>query len=294
MIRLSFVSPAAKPVLVARTMGVGALLFAVLLAPAVWGQTSESPSAELPTDASPAAETPAPAVAPSVNLLELLSRGGWLMTPIGVLSVLVVVVAVERAIALRRRRLIPPLLVSGLGDLGRDVEDFDPEAAYRLCQQHPSAAASVVKTLLLKIGRPVSEVQAAVDQACEREAARLLGPVRLLSLSAAVAPLLGLLGTVWGMIESFFATANLPAGVSRADFLAGGIYTALVTTFAGLCVAIPSAILAHLFEARVEFVMLRIEELATALTPHTERYEGKLRVQREGRRKPSPPAAQAS
>lgn len=274
-----------------RSIRVAALVMFVAFAATPAAAQTESPSGARPEAVEPASEVEAEPVMPSVNLLELLTRGGALMAPIAALSLLVVVVAVERTIALRRRRLIPPLLVSGLGELGRDVEEFDPKAAYRLCQQSPSAAATVVRTLLLKIGRPVSEVQQSVDQACERETARLLGPVRLLSLTTAVAPLLGLLGTVWGMIQSFFNTANLPAGVNRADYLAGGIYVALVTTFAGLCVAIPAAVLAHYFEGRVESAMLRIEELAAALAPHTERYEGKLRVHRDGRREPAPPAA---
>lgn len=215
-----------------------------------------------------------------ISLRELFTLGGWLMWPIVVVSIVVVIFAVERFLALRTSRVIPRGLVRELGEISAEPGEFDPRAAYRICQKFPSAAAAIIRAMLLKVGRPHAEVEATVNQASQREANRLYANVRPIQLGAAISPLLGLLGTVWGMIEAFFTTANLPPGANRIDFLAQGIYTALVTTFGGLCVAIPAAITAHYLEGKIQRLFLRIDELMLTLLPHVERYEGKLRVGR--------------
>lgn len=229
-----------------------------------------------------AAEDPSePKIVKQINLLELLMDGGYLMLPIAVMSLLVVTFGVERTLGLRRQKVLPPELVSGLGDIAGQKGGFDPRKAYKLCQQYPSAAADVIKTMLLKIGRPHSEVEHTVSEANDREAARLYSNVRWLSLAAGVSPLLGLLGTVWGMIQAFFATANLPTGANKAQILADGIYVALVTTFAGLAVAIPAAVLAHIFEGRIQSLFRELDEMLLGLMPQMERFEGRLRVTKD-------------
>jgi biopolymer transport protein ExbB len=218
---------------------------------------------------------------PAVNLLELIVRGGWLMVPIGLISILVLALSIERWIGLRRQRVIPGELVESLSTMSQSRGGFDPRRAYRICQQHPSTTSSIIRSMLLKVGRPHSEVERAVTDASEREATRLYSHVRTLNLAAAVCPLLGLLGTVWGMIQAFFATANLPVGANKAEALAEGIYVALVTTFAGLAVAIPAAVMAHFFEGRIQTLIREIDDMIFSLLPQLERFEGKLRVTRQ-------------
>jgi biopolymer transport protein ExbB len=132
--------------------------------------------------------------------------------------------------------------------------------------------------VLLKVGRPHAEVERAETDSSEHEAAKLYKNVRTINLATTVTPLLGLLGTVQGMIQCFFITANLPANVNKTQSLANGIYVALVTTFAGLVVAIPAALIAHYFEGRIQSLFREIHELLSGLLPQLERYEGKLRV----------------
>lgn len=213
------------------------------------------------------------------NLLELQLQGGPLMIPLGLLSLVVVAFGFERAFALRRRKTIPHGLVAELGRLATNPKGIDPRRAYRVCQQYPSAAANVICAALLKVGRPQLEIEQAVRDAVDQESTRLYANVRPLSLALAIGPLLGLLGTIWGIIEAFYATANgLGAGGNRAAALAGGIYHALITTFAGICIAIPAAILAHYFEGRIQKVFLAVNDLLRGILPQLERYEGKLRV----------------
>jgi len=228
-----------------------------------------------------AADSAEPKVEKQINLLELLIDGGYLMLPIAAMSLLVVTFGVERTLGLRRHKILPPELVGGLGEMAGQKGGLDPRKAYRLCQQYPSAAADVIKTMLLKIGRPHTEVEHTVSEANDREAARLYSNVRWLSLAAGVSPLLGLLGTVWGMIQAFFATANLPTGANKAQSLADGIYVALVTTFAGLAVAIPAAVLAHVFEGRIQSLFRELDEMLLGLMPQMERFEGRLRVSKD-------------
>lgn len=211
------------------------------------------------------------------SLWELFLAGGFLMWPIVAMSVVVVAFGLERLWALRRSRFVPRVLVDGLARLPAEGP-FDPRKAYRLCQEHPSVLASVVKALLEKTGRPLPEVEHAVEAAKEREASRLYANIRPISLAVTVTPLLGLLGTVQGMILAFYTTANLQAGTNRAAELAQGIYVALITTFAGLCVAIPAAVIAHFLEGRILAGFRRIDDVVAGLVPLVEKYENKGRL----------------
>ncbi len=200
------------------------------------------------------------------------------MVPLVVMAFAVVTLVLERLFALRRSRVIPGPLLHGLSELAESPAAMDPRRAYRLAQQYPSPASRVIHAMLLRIGRPQTEVQHAVAEASQREAARLYANVRWLNLIAAIAPLMGLFGTVWGMIRAFFDTTQLAEGLNKAEFLAQGIYVALVTTLAGLAVAIPAAIFAHFFEGRIENLFHEIDELLFAILPQIERFEGRMRV----------------
>ena len=176
------------------------------------------------------------------------------MIPIGLMSIVVITLVIERLIAMRKQRVMPTELVAGLSDLASVPGAMDPRQAFRICQENPSATSEVIQSMLLKIGRPQSEVEAAVTESSKREASRMYSNVRWLNLAAAVTPLIGLLGTVWGLIQAFFRTTQLGPTQNKADFLAEGIYVALVTTLGGLTVAIPAAIFAHYFEARIQTI----------------------------------------
>ena len=212
-----------------------------------------------------------------INIFTLVLQGGAFTIPIGLMSLITVTFIVERSMALRRDRVIPGGLITELGELAETQSQFDPRAAYRLCQRYPSAAATVIRSMLVKVGRPQAEVDRATTETSEREADRLYGNIRWLNLSAAVSPLLGLLGTVWGMIQAFHDTTGLPAGVNKADFLAEGIYVALVTTLCGLMVAIPAAVSSHYLEGRLQKLFHEVDELLFSLAPQIERFEGRMR-----------------
>ncbi|MCU0983064.1 MAG: MotA/TolQ/ExbB proton channel family protein [Pirellulaceae bacterium] len=273
--------------------GLAVLLLAGFLVfrPYAWAQPpseeAAGPSAT-PVEPEPAAADDQP-VAPSApvtppsslfdigNAFSLAVAGGMWMVPIIGMSLLMVTFAIERGLALRRSRLMPDELVSQLGQLSSGQGGFDPRQAYRLCQQFPCAASSVMRAMLVKVGRPHSEVEHAVSEAAEREAERAYANVRWLNLCTSVTPLMGLLGTVWGMILAFYQTTLLNPGQDRATQLAQGIYVALVTTLGGLMVAIPSAMLAHFYETRIIALFHEIDEMLFNIMPLVERYEGRVR-----------------
>ncbi len=260
------------------------------------GPSAEPAPAAPVSDDEPAA--PRAAAQPSgLTYYTLIVRGGLLMIPIYLFGVIATAFTIERALGLRRSKTIPNELVDALGQLANSPGGFDPRKAYRICQQYPSATATVIRAMLLKVGRPHSEIEHTVQETSEREAARLYSNVGWITLSAAVAPLLGLFGTVYGMIVAFEKMTRLSPGMNRATELADGIYVALITTLGGLAVAIPAVIAAHYFEGKVQSIFHEIDELLFSLLPQVERYEGRLRVSRQALagEEPSvePPPAQA-
>jgi len=140
----------------------------------------------------------------------------------------------------------------------------------------------VIRVMLLRLGRPLPEVESAVSQASQREADRLYSNVRWLNLAASLSTMLGLIGTIQGMIMAFHRLTVMDAAADRTTVLADGIYTALVTTFAGLFVAIPALMASHFFEGRILKIFHQIDELVFNLLPQLERYEGRVRFSRQG------------
>lgn len=217
-----------------------------------------------------------------INFLSLLFKGGWFMIPLVLLSLVVVAIAIERFLVLRTDRLLPPELVTHLGMLAQSPGGLDPREAYKLCQTHPSSASRIFRNTLVKVGRPHQEVEMALKDSAQREATRMAQLGSWLSLAAAVAPLIGLLGTVWGITQAFYDVGEMPADADRMDVLGVGIYTALVTTMFGLLVAIPAAVLAHYFENKIINTTNDIEEMIHSLLPQLERYEGQVRFTEGG------------
>lgn len=234
-------------------------------------------------NAGEAAEEATPPDKPTgIDMLSLITSGGRFMIPIGLMSVLVVTLAAERMLSLRRAKIIPRRLVRELKRVSEPIEHFDPEEAYQACLQYPSPTSSVISAMILRTGQPLGDVERVATETIGREADRYASPVRWLSLAAAATPLMGLLGTVWGMIVAFHESTTLTAERSRSEQLSEGIYTALVTTMAGLAVAIPAAIFAQFLENRISKLFHQMEQLAFELAPGLARFAGERRMRSDG------------
>lgn len=194
---------------------------------------------------------------PTKDLLSIVTGGGPLMIPLGVCSLLLLTFIFERSISLRRGRIIPKPFVKRfiqqmhLGELNR-------EEALELCTENNSPVARVFVGGLRKWGRPAVEVEQGILDAGERITNELRRYLRVLNGVATISPLLGLLGTVVGMIRAFNAIATSDA-LGRPQLLASGISEALLTTAAGLTVAIPALIFYLFFISRVDRLVIEID-----------------------------------
>lgn len=196
---------------------------------------------------------------PTKNLLEVIREGGPLMFPIGLCSFVLLVFVFERAIYLRRGRVIPgPFVRRFLVQLRENR--LDRETALELCEDNRSPAAEVLGAAVKKWGRPSVEVEQAIIDAGERATNGLRRYLRLFNGISTICPLLGLLGTVLGMIRAFNAIATANA-MGRPELLAAGISQALLTTAAGLSVAIPALIAFLFFVGRVDRLIIDIDAL---------------------------------
>lgn len=213
-------------------------------------------------------KAPAPGVPPPAgggaadegprNLFDLLYRGGPVMIPIGICSVLALAFAIERFLSLKREKVIPAAFIEGLRQVFRGPEDVERGVAH--CEADPSPLSNVFLAGLKRLREGSEGMEKAVEDAGGREAHKMARSLKPLSVIATVAPLMGLLGTVYGMISAFqSATAQT---VNKADTLSRGIYEALVTTAAGLTLAIPVLIVYELLSSRVDTLVDRMDDEA--------------------------------
>lgn len=196
---------------------------------------------------------------PQKNLLQIMKAGGILMIPILFCSFITLVFVFERAIALRRGRVIPgPFVKRFMHQLSEG--QIDREQALELCEQNRSAVASVFAAAIRKWGKPAVEVEQAVLDAGERASNGLRKYVRIFNAVSTISPLLGLLGTVFGMIKAFNDISTSDA-MGRPEFLARGISEALITTAAGLSIAIPALVCYLFFLSRVDQLIIELDAL---------------------------------
>jgi biopolymer transport protein ExbB len=205
----------------------------------------------------------AQATIPTKNLLDVMYEGGPLMYPIGLCSFVLFVFVFERFISLRRGRVIPRPFVKRVLEQLREGQ-LDRDKALQLCEENRSPVAVVFGAAVKKWGRTSVEVEQAILDSGERVTNQLRRHLRLFSGISQVSPLLGLLGTVLGMIASFNAISTADA-MGQRELLAGGIAQALLTTAAGMIVAIP-ALMAYLyFVGRVDGLITEIDSLGQQL-----------------------------
>ncbi|MBN1908323.1 MAG: MotA/TolQ/ExbB proton channel family protein [Pirellulales bacterium] len=225
-------------------------------------QPPDAPGAK----AAPAANAPdtKPQDEPQAQSLLSILAGGGVGVVILLLSIAGVALAIEHIMTIRASVLMPP----GLGDeIRRLVSAGDLLKASQRCREHPSLLAFVLAAGLAEIEGGWSAVEKAMEDALADQGARLFRKIEYLSVIGNIAPMLGLLGTVIGMIFAFREVADTQ-GAARAADLAQGIYLALVTTVEGLIVAIPALGAFAIFRNRVDQLVAEASYVALhALSP---------------------------
>ena len=197
-----------------------------------------------------------------------IGAGGWIGYVIVLTSVVSLALIIEHIVNVKRDKIVPPQLVDEIEAL---FENEEYQEALELCESEPNFLTNVLSAGLPKMNAGFETMKTAMEDVAEEEAIKLQQKISYLSLIGNIAPMLGLFGTVTGMIKAFNTIAALGSAVSPSD-LAGGISQALVTTFLGLFVAIPSMIAYFLFRNRVVGITLEIGAIADELV---ERFRNK-------------------
>ena len=210
--------------------------------------------------ATAAATKPADEAAiPTKSLLGILREGGLVMMPLLACSFVMLIFVFERSISLRRGRVVPgPFVKRFLHQL--EERQLDREQGLLVCEENGSPIARVFAAAVKKWGRPAVEIEQSIIDTGERVVHELRRYLRVFNGIATVAPMLGLMGTVFGMIHAFNDIATSDA-MGRPELLARGISEALLTTAMGLMVAVPAQVLYWWFVSVVDRLTVRIDAL---------------------------------
>lgn len=191
-----------------------------------------------------------------LSLWDLCLRGGWLMTPIALLSLICIYVFVERTVVLFKANREDQSFMKRIRDY---IHEGELESAHNLCRKTDTPYARLIDKGISRIGRPVNDILAAIENTGNIEIAGLSRGLPWLATTAAGAPMLGFLGTVIGMVQAFYAIASSGNSANIGTF-ASGIYTALVTTVAGLVVGVIALFAYNYLVARINSVMNLLEQ----------------------------------
>jgi biopolymer transport protein ExbB len=202
-------------------------------------------------------------LASAADIYEFFVRGGFFMLLLLICSFVSVTVMVVRGLALRRRFVVPPEIEKEVDLLKQDDQDGIARIA-RLVRNDPSAMGRIVATALHHLGWPKSENVEAVQTRARHEIVRLESGLFILEVIVGIAPLLGLLGAVSGLVKVFAAFGD-SASQSDPHLIAKGISEALSTTIVGLAVAIPSLIAYSYFSKKVETMAAEMESVVADL-----------------------------
>lgn len=186
---------------------------------------------------------------------ELVLKGGWIMIPVFLLSIIAVYIFVERYFAIKKASQIDSRFMDQIKD---NIHNGRIDSAKILCRTNETPAARMIEKGISRIGRPLSDVNTAIENVGNLEISKLEKGLPTLASVSGGAPMLGFLGTVMGMIQAFYDMANAGSNVD-VSLLSSGIYQAMVTTVAGLIVGIIAYFAYNILVARVESVVFKME-----------------------------------
>ncbi|MDB5285585.1 MAG: biopolymer transporter ExbB [Mucilaginibacter sp.] len=185
---------------------------------------------------------------------DLLLKGGWVMVPIGILAVLGLVIFFERFFTIRKASQNESHLMT---QVRSSIVTGNLEAAIALCKNSNSPLGRMLQKGLLRIGRPIKDIEGAIENIGKLEVSKLEKNIGIIGIVAGIAPMFGFLGTIAGVIKIFYdisKTDNISMGV-----ISGGLYVKMVTSAAGLFVGIIAYVCYHILNMMVDKVILKLE-----------------------------------
>lgn len=195
----------------------------------------------------------------TMSLWDMTLKGGWIMIPLFILSIVAVYIFIERFIAIGKASNEETNFMNNIRDF---IHDSKIEPALALCKSNPSPIARMIEKGIMRIGRPLKDINAAIENVGKLEVAKLEKNVATLAMVAGAAPMLGFLGTVIGMVKAFFDMAHAGNNIDIA-LLSSGIYQAMITTVGGLIVGIIGYICYNIIVARIAKVVFILEARAS-------------------------------
>jgi biopolymer transport protein ExbB len=191
----------------------------------------------------------------SLSVIELALKGGFMMIPIVLSSFVAVYIFVERVLTIKKANQSPDAFIGKIKEL---VLKGDISGARLLCSQFDSPIARMIEKGVSRIGSPLKNIEASIENVAKLEIFKLEKNLSMLATVSGAAPMMGFLGTVIGMVEAFIAIAQEEGSVSP-KLLSSGIYTAMITTVAGLMVGIIAYLAYNYLVTRVSKVVHQME-----------------------------------
>ncbi len=205
--------------------------------------------------------------------IDFFQKGGFIIYPLLLCSILGLAIAIEKAFSLRQKKVIIPEIVNVLDNIkGQD----DVGLALSICEKHDGPFANIITVGLENRNLPKDEIKEALNDQGRQEVRVLERGTVILETIAGIAPLLGLLGTVIGILKVFNVIAEI--GVGQASALSAGISEALITTIVGLFIGIPAVVAYNYFITKAEDLILEIEKYSNQLLKKVSSFQSNTKV----------------
>ena len=199
--------------------------------------------------------TPVVSAEPEMNLLDMAMKGGWIMLVLALLSIICFYIFFERWAVIRKADKDDPLFMERIRDY---IHSGEVKSAINYCRVTNTPAARMIEKGITRMGRPVADIQAAIENAGNLEIAKMERRLPVIATISGGAPMIGFLGTVTGMVQAFWEMANAGNNID-ITLLSGGIYEAMITTVGGLIVGIAAMFAYNYLVAKVDGVVRNME-----------------------------------
>lgn len=198
--------------------------------------------------------TPIAAATTELHFIDLLFKGGWVMIPLAFLAFLGLVIFTERYITIRKSSKDESNLMF---QIKQNIQDGRLDNAIALCKNSKSPLARMLEKGLKRIGRPIKDIEGAIENTGKLEVSKLEKNIGILGIIAGIAPMLGFVGTIIGVITIFHDVSI--KGAIEIGTISGGLYTKMITSATGLIIGIVAYVLYHILNMMVEKIILKME-----------------------------------
>jgi biopolymer transport protein ExbB len=190
----------------------------------------------------------------TLSLLDLIIKGGYIMIPIGVLSLISIYVLIEKFISIRKAGKVN---ADFMNNVKEHVKKGNIEGATSVCKSNPSAISNVIGKGIARIGKPIKEIESAMEGVGKLEVAKMEKNISILGIVAGIAPMFGFIGTISGVIKIFY-NISLADNIS-IGLISGGLYEKMITSAAGLVVGVFSFVSYHYLNLMIDRTIYKIE-----------------------------------